>query len=89
MVDLLMLLNLLVNLRFVVQADAGPEQVPFVLVSLLEPLALQDLFKDFGVSVNELEVGWIRIDVTLAMEEVELCKALLRVLLDYVLNLVV
>ena len=84
-----MLLNLLVNLRFVVQADAGPEQVPFVLVSLLEPLALQDLFKDFGVSVNELEVGWIRIDVTLAMEEVELCKALLRVLLDYVLNLVV
>lgn len=89
MVDLLMLLNLLVNLRFVVQADAGPEQVPFVLVSLLEPLALQDLFKDFGVSVNELEVGRIRIDVTLAMEEVELCKALLRVLLDYVLNLVV
>jgi hypothetical protein len=44
MVDLLVVLHGLVNVLLVLEADASPQQVPFVLIGLTDVLRLENLF---------------------------------------------
>jgi len=50
-----MVLELLIDLRLVVEANAGPEEIPFVLLCLLDALAVQDLLQDFGFGIDKFE----------------------------------
>lgn len=60
-VDLLVVLHGLVYVLLVLEADASPEQVPFVLVSLADVLRLENLFQDFRLRINQFEKSWFSI----------------------------
>jgi len=56
-VDLLVVVQLLVNLRFLLQRHGRPQEVPIVHVCLLEVLTGKDGLENLGFGVDELEVG--------------------------------
>lgn len=62
MVDLLVVLHCFVYLGLVLQTDARPEEIPFVLVSLGQPLGGQYLLQDLCFGVNQLEGGRFWLD---------------------------
>jgi hypothetical protein len=66
MVNLLMVLQLLVNLWLLLETDACPQNVPVVLVSLLNILGGENLLQNLGFRVDELEAcGFILLVVLL------------------------
>jgi len=60
-VDLLILAHPFINLNLVLEADARPEQVPLVLVCLLDTVGRQYVLQDLALRVNKLEESRVRI----------------------------
>lgn len=61
MIDLLVLVHLFVDLGPLLKSHRRPEQVPVILVCLLDVLRGENLLQDLGFGVDEFEVGWLSV----------------------------
>ena len=59
MVDLLVFCHCLVNLRFVLQTGARPQQIPFIQICLLNPVGGEDVLQDLALGIYQLEEAGI------------------------------
>ena len=80
-IDLLVVLQILVNLRSVIETHASPKKSPVILVSLQESMGAHNLLEDFVLGLDQLEAGLLAFldDLDVWLEGVvQTCHYLIR-----------